>query len=185
MGAFTLSRLFRIPRQFHGFYYENRIINRYNLIKTPTYTHPYDAQTTNGMPVQIKCVKLGSSINLGSYFNNKNRQEDFILHIGFWKTNRRNVIKEKTLHITNRSWSSLFTLSQDDNVFTQFRSFSNSREDDQKFKEFLKSTKIFGIKKPIRIRFKRDHKRQRRVQCAIPYQEFENYFLTNFKETSL
>lgn len=173
------------PRQFHGFRYEHTIINKYRLIKFPNYNHPYDAKTLTGTPVQIKCAKLGSAIHLGSYLNNKNHQEDFILHIGFWRTQKQNIIKEKTLYINRRSWSGLFTFDQSHHIFTKFRSFTNSPKDDLRFKTFLKTNRALWAKKPIRLRFKRDHKRQKRLQCAIPYREFENYFLRNFKEINL
>lgn len=55
---------------------------------------------------------------------------------------------------------------------------SNDRKDDAKWKEFCKKYKtIYGEDAVISIRFKRDHKKQKRIQCAISYTNFKDKVL--------
>ena len=49
---------------------------------------------------------------------------------------------------------------------------SNDHSDDKKWTEFRKRyTKLYG-KSVIALRFKRDHKSQKRIQCGISYTNF-------------
>ena len=60
---------------------------------------------------------------------------------------------------------------------------TNDREDDEKWKEMIKTQKIRWQKETknlIRPRFKRDHKSQKRVQCAINNKDFYNYFIPTY-----
>lgn len=61
-----------VARQNHGFIFEQYIITKYNLIKSKNGSI-YDAYYF-GIPVQIKCIKYKSSIELSDYFRNKNKK---------------------------------------------------------------------------------------------------------------
>ena len=61
---------------------------------------------------------------------------------------------------------------------------TNKHEDDIKWKEWMKEGKrLWKLKTPnlIRPRFKRDHKTQKRIQCAINYTDFIDYFVKLFE----
>ena len=60
---------------------------------------------------------------------------------------------------------------------------TNDKEDDEKWKEMIKTQKTRWQKETnnlIRPRFKRDHKSQKRVQCAINNKDFYNYFIPTY-----
>ena len=63
-------------------------------------------------------------------------------------------------------------------------SVSNNKEDDNKWKTLMNEGKqLWKNKTPnlISPRFKRDHKNQKRIQCAITNKNFYNYFLPKFE----
>jgi hypothetical protein len=71
-------------RQLHGFEFEDYIITKFGLTKSKSYTSEYDAYE-KGVPVSIKYIKEKGSIDLGDYFRNANKKQDFIMYVGFWK----------------------------------------------------------------------------------------------------
>ena len=134
------------------------------------------------MPWQIKCIKQGSSIELGDYFRNKKKDTDFILHIGFWKDKKDNIIEEHTLLIDYKKWNNLFEFKYDDMLKSLLKNISNDKCDDNKWKRKCSEIKQLWNKmdRKIQLRFKRDHKKQKRIQCAINKKDFYDYFLRMF-----
>ena len=49
----------RTERQKHGFIFEDKIINYFGYLKSEKYNSRYDAYTKDGVPIQIKYIKLG------------------------------------------------------------------------------------------------------------------------------
>lgn len=92
-----------MERQAHGFIYENKKIYEYNLKKYEGYTMPFDAYDNN-YNYQIKTIKKGSSIDLGDYFRNAKKNEDFYLIIGFWEKEKTNIVEEHLLYIPADIW---------------------------------------------------------------------------------
>lgn len=171
-------------RQLHGFKYEKNIILKFNLIKSDNYTSIWDAYTLSGYPVSIKLEKRGSDIELGDFFRNINCHQDFYLVVGFWKNTKTNITEEKILFIPWKEWHSLF----DDTFINPFKellnNISNLKEDDDKWKKQISQFRNDWKNKTknlIRPRFKRDHKRQKRIQCAINNKDFYKYFLYNYE----
>lgn len=166
-------------RQKHGFEYENLIIKKYNMLKINKYTHKYDAYYKfkgRVIPVQIKCIKYGSSIELGDYRRNKHKKENFILFVGFWKENKDNIIKETILFIDRKKFISNLEFDHDNEIFSTLNLITNLICDDLKWKSFTEKYKNLWPKKNlISIRFKRDHKTQKRIQCAIPWKKFNTF----------
>jgi hypothetical protein len=172
-----------MERQNHGFIYENDVIKRFNLTKSSDYTSEFDAKDNNDVKYQIKCIKKGSSIDLGDIFRNSNKESDFVLIIGFWEKNKKNVVEEYKLKIDISIWKNWFS-GFDFNLFTNLlNSISNDTKDDLKWKSNCKSVKNEWNKKErvIQPRFKRDHKKQKRVQCAINNKDFFNVCLKRFE----
>lgn len=171
-------------RQLHGFKYEKSIILKFNLIKSDNYVSIWDAYTSSGHPVSIKLEKKGSDIELGDFFRNINCHQDFYLVVGFWENTKTNITEEKILFIPWKEWHNLF----DDTFINPFKellnNISNLKEDDDKWKKQISQFRNDWkdkTKNLIRPRFKRDHKKQKRIQCAINNKDFYKYFLYNYE----
>lgn len=193
-----------VARQQHGFNYENYVINKFKLIKSENYLSKDDAYTIdnngNTFPIQTKCIKFGSPIDLGSLDRNRNKSKDFALILGFWNDGiiGKEIVDEHLLIINIDWWTDLFQAPNGfyDEINNFLKNISNNKEDDDKwaagYKEYEKvwkdSWKDFALdfsekwgqvykERPILPRFKRDHKTQKRIQCAIPNKLFYKYFL--------
>jgi len=189
-------------RQQHGFDYQNYVIKLLGLKPDKNYIGKNDAycQEKDGIeyPVQIKFIKKGSAIDLGDYRRNKNKTKNFAFIVGFWEGIKGNITEEHILYPPFEWWTGLF--SADDNFDTDMYKFlgsiSNNISDDIKWiagrKKLTKRWNDYWIshsvefekkweeeypKRLIIPRFKRDHKTQKRIQCAIPNKMFYSHFL--------
>lgn len=170
-------------RQQHGLNYEKYVIKKYNLVKSNNYTSIDDAYTPDNIPVQIKCIKWGGVIEMGSYTRNKNKTGDFILIIGFWENVKNNIIKEHILYIDHTKFTKNLDFEYDNIMLSEMNQISNSITDDTRWTKFREKYQSEWNKKNniLDIRFKRDHKYQKRIQCSISYKNFNNIFLNMFK----
>ncbi len=189
-------------RQQHGFDYQNYVIRQLNLKEDGNYIGKNDAYCIEkgnvNYPVLIKFTKKGSPIDLADYRRNKDRTEDFALIVGFWQGIKGNIAEEHILYPPCEWWQSLFLTDPDfdKDMYSFLNNISNDRSDDAFWKEGCKEFKIrwdnywqevrpafeerWGCNCPERLiqpRFKRDHKTQKRIQCAIPNKKFYEYFL--------
>lgn len=173
-------------RQKHGFNFEDLVIKEENLIKAKGYTNTFDAFDKLGIPYQIKLIKYKSSIDLGDIFRNAKKEENFYLIVGFWKEHKENIVEIYKLYIDFIKWNKLFEFEYYDSLKNWITNeVSNSKEYDPIWKEEIKEwKKLFG-KREVAIRFKRDHKKQRRIQCAINNSNFYNYFIKEFECQSM
>lgn len=169
-------------RQIHGFIFENNYIKENSLIKENNYTAPFDAYDSKNQPYQIKTIKKGSSIDMGDFFINSKKEEDFFLIVSFWDKEKDNIVETHKLFIPCKEWNSLFYFDDKDEMKNWISNkVSNSYEYDEQWKKEREQwKKKFGNRK-IALRFKRDHKSQRRIQCAINNSVFYSYFLKEFK----
>jgi hypothetical protein len=175
----------RGERQGHGFSYEDKIIYQYNFYKYENYTGKFDAMTQrDNINVQIKYTIVSGEICIADYFRNKSIDENFILIMGFYKTNSNNhkrKIDEKAILVNKNRWQRLFEFKYDNQMKKEIADISNSYEDDDKWKIFMKKyKKLWGDDRIIQLRFKRDHKTQKRIQCAIPNRSI-NEFISMFR----
>lgn len=169
-----------VARQNHGFIYENTIVDKYGLIKLEN-SSIFDAMYKD-IPVQIKCIKQNSTICLGSLLNNKNINKDFIIVIGWWETQKTNIVEEIIYYINWELYSKFFKFQDLDNMFSEMERISNDVSDDNIWKLFTKKYKSsWGVNNPVSINFKRDHKIQKRVQCSISRKNIHK-FLEYFKK---
>ena len=144
------------------------VIERYGLRAAAQYTARTDALTHDNIPVQIKLTKKGGEVCLGSLQNNQEVESDFILHLGFWKDQKDNIVEELTFFVSIEEWKSHLFLENQDNIIDEFKSFSNNKEDDKAYTSFRKRLKDIWGDRLIHLRLKRDHKTQKRIQLAIP-----------------
>lgn len=191
-------------RQQHGFDYEKYIIDKFNLIGSTNYLSKDDAYSVdkngNTYPVQTKCIKFGSPIDMGSFERNRDKTKDFALIIGFWNKGilEKELVEEHLLTIDVDWWRELFQAPAGfyEEINNFLKHISNDKKDDDKWTEGRKlyemvwknSWKDYALdfsekwgelykERPILPRFKRDHKTQKRIQCAIPNKLFYKYFL--------
>lgn len=191
-------------RQQHGFDYENHVIKKFGLVGSDNYLSKDDAYSIekNGeiYPIQTKCIKLGSPIDMGSFERNRDKDVDFALVVGFWDRGiiGRELVEEHLLTIDVDWWKDLFKAPdgfyKDINAF--LKHISNDEKDDMMWTEgcnYYKSVwkdswKDYALpfsekwgevytRRLIIPRFKRDHKNQKRIQCAIPNELFYKHFL--------
>lgn len=136
-----------------------------------------------GFPVSIKVAKLGTDIEMADIRRNAYNTEDFYLIVGFWEGEKTNIVKIETLFVSGNEWHSLFNISLVEECLAFLKTVTNDKSDDEKWKEGrLSLSKRWKETTPnlIRPRFKRDHKTQKRIQCAINYKDFYNYFVTKY-----
>jgi len=171
-----------MERQKHGFIFEEFIFSELSLTKINEYTAPYDAYDSNNFKYQIKLIKYGNSIDLGDIFRNAEKQDDFFLVIGFWKDKKDNIVEIYRLYIDCKKWKNILSFDYYDELKDWIRNkVSNAYEYDKQWKKEMQYWKEKFGKRHISIRFKRDHKNQRRIQCAINNKEFYSYFLKEFE----
>lgn len=166
-----------MERQKHGFEYQRRVIEKYNLFEDKNYTGVWDAFDLHGMPYIIKTFKKGTEIPLSDLFNNQSRDRDFYLVYGIWSKDTTNIIEEKVIEISIRKWSKLLEWQYYDELKNWIKySVSNSYDYDYKWKtEVAQWKKKWGEDRIIQPRFKRDHKKQRRIQSAVSYKNLKTF----------
>lgn len=174
------SIVFKSERQGHGFIYENNVIERFGLTKATGYTEDFDAYLGEDA-YQIKTIKLGSSIDMGDYFRNMNKSRDFYLIIGFWNGEKTNIVEEHVLYIKADKFREILAFEKAEEMKEWIKGVSNDHLYDGQWKKEVEYWKKEYGKRIIPLRFKRDHKNQKRIQCAINKKDFYDYFLKEFK----
>lgn len=187
----------RTERQKHGFIEEDYIRQKY-LIDTysSNYTSPWDGKVHQDnvfhkvntlplmpvedtiIPVSIKTKKINGAVEMGDLMRNATKEEGFILAVGFWKdTLTKNIVERHTIYLPLDEWSKNFPIeitTRMSNIFKD-NNISNSYDDDKKWKiiskKYRQEWKL--LENGININFKRDHKKQKRVQCSIKRSYFQ------------
>jgi len=172
-------------RQNHGFLYENLKIKQNNLIKSDNYTSKWDTyEVYDGVeiPVSIKCVGVNASIDFGDFKRQTEVDRDFILYVGFWKGKKTNIVEEYKVLINKDIWNSYFgdkTIIT--NMNNELKDISNDYSDDLKWTQYRNKYKSLYGDSIISLRFKRDHKKQKRIQCGITKKNFITFLLNDNK----
>lgn len=171
----------RGERQKHGFLYEEEIINRYGMKKSTNYTSKWDAYINN-LPVSIKTKKQGGSVELGDFFRQASVSETFLLCTGFWWGKKTSIVEEYFLLIDGNFWANQFNEELTESFKNIFEGITNSYDDDVKWKQRMREANEAWDKTGsiIKMNFKRDHKKQKRVQCSIRREAFQNILIPNF-----
>lgn len=187
-------------RQEHGFSNEKRIIKEHNLIdvsKTEGYTSKWDAiapaalilspqQRVTDVPTSIKTIRHGGSVDMGDVFRHAKNTEDFILQVDFYVGPKKelNIVESYKIYIDSQTWGLLFKFEHYDYLRQCLREITNDYSDDPKWRNMME--KMHDLwEKPKRIVHlapKRDHKKQKRMQCTIPNEKFYNQLLPLFPE---
>lgn len=174
-------------RQKHGFDFEQWVFGNYGVVPSTQYTGAWDG-TLDGIPVSIKVAKRGTDVELADIFRQSKVAEDFILIVGFWSSSKDNVTEHYVLHVSAKDWTSHF----DDDCLLYYKfmldKITNDYSDDDLWKDMVKKAKRMWLANTdnlIRPRFKRDHKSQKRVQCAINNKDFFNHFVPTYQSKVL
>jgi hypothetical protein len=175
----------RTERQGHGFEYEQQILERFGL-NTCEYISPYDAVCGN-IHIQIKCIKYGCAIELGDYFRNKRKNVDFILIVGFWKYAKDNIVEEYIFLVKHEVFTANLRYDADTEMVEELKLITNLRQDDDRWQKYCSRNKhrYASFHNKIDIRFKRDHKTQKRIQCAISWNNFNDWFKNTFEKLTI
>lgn len=163
--------------QKHGFDNELRIVNKHNLLHMKDdYTAPWDALTLgeDPVPVSIKTKSAGGAVEMGDFFRNASKTEDFFLSVSFWQHKTDNIVSEHILYLPIDYWSSQFPQHLNLKIKKFLKIITNDYADDARWTlgcsrlqaEWAQTGSI------IRLAPKRDHKTQKRMQCTIPYKNF-------------
>ena len=169
-------------RQKHGFNFEQYVKEKYQITLSNEYTSEWDG-VLNTIPVSIKLEQYGSDIELADYFRNSQIEENFYFIVGFWQGTKDNIIEEYILLINGEEYHKLFDLSFNERFTELLVNISNDKKDDILWKQQITLLRKEWSKKTsnlIRPRFKRDHKKQKRIQCAINNKDFYNYFIPKY-----
>ena len=121
---------------------------------------------------------------MADIFRNMNISSDFYLIVGFWENDKTNIIKEYVLYIDHKDYEELFNFNMIEKFKNLLNNISNDKSDDVKWKSqitYLINVCKYTTPNLIRPRFKRDHKSQKRIQCAINNKDFYNYFLNKYE----
>lgn len=172
-----------MERQSHGFNFEQTMAEKYNIFLSTNYTDKWDGMLQN-TPVSIKTAKYGSDIEMADIFRQMNITEDFYLIVGFWEGEKTNIIEQYILKINGKEYSALFSQSFVSRFRELLENITNDKSDDVKWKAQISQLRKDWKKETsnlIRPRFKRDHKSQKRIQCAINNKDFYNYFLVKYE----
>ncbi len=174
--------------QFHGFSFEHWTRNTFFGGYLGNYMQKWDIPTWENkkeevpiewrnLPVSIKTAKWGSPIGLGDAIRQRNINESFVMIAGFW---RQRTPQEKWFEeigvvkfhpeFWNSLWGaiSLATLQELDSKIKDLRlHYSNARKVAKQWKSrYAKSSSKIVINPKI------DSKKQRRIQCSLPFQIF-------------
>lgn len=161
-------------RQSHGFINETRIKELYSLddyLGKKDYTAKYDAQTKAGIPISIKTTKHGCAVDMGDYFRNANADQDFYLIVSFWKGDKLNIHEEYKMLIPHAEWQKLFKREFDERIRKMLNEVSHDRSYDPIWRAQRLALRADWGEGIVKLRPKRDHKSQKRMQCAISYKD--------------
>jgi len=176
-------------RQKHGFEYEKKCFkkNPHWISNSDEYTAKWDAyDTIEEKPVSIKCIKLGSSVEFGDIFRMTSIKEDWILQVGFWSKKKNNIVEEYTIPIDVGEWKKLIgNIKVFHAAKREMAKITNEYKDDNKWKKFRTKYKKLWGDSILQPRFKRDHGNQKRLQCAIMYNNLLEHFVKREKKVDI
>lgn len=180
-------------RQSHGFVFQSGASRLLGLYVPANYTDEVDAYSIKQpdddvMRHSFKNMKAGSGVELGDLVRNAEVKRDFVMYVSFWEEFATNIRRIHVLYIEADYWRGLFPADLQPFISaTAFAGITNAKSDDAKWKERRENLQEqWRAARPqgslMSVNYKRDHKKQMRVQCAIPAQWFSEVFRSLFDE---
>lgn len=164
-------------RQKLGFLFEQEIIKKENLNKCELYTDAFDAYNDKNIAVQIKSRKNNTSLCLGDLKRNFTKTEPFILYIVDYDI-PHNYFKTYKVYIDDYNlYNQLFYFAEYDDFWNEFKEIPNDRKYDSLWRQCRKKyAKLYKDGHSITtMNPKRDHKKQKRIQCSISNNNIEKF----------
>ncbi len=171
--------------QKHGFDFEEWIKKTFFALFQSNYSDKWDVpqkynnnnilpESFRNLPVSIKTAKYNSPIGFGDAIRQYDIETDFLLIVGFWIQNNENkyFVSVEAQRINTIAWKSLWLplkreelLCLDKTIKNTSKHYSKVREEAQAIKRLFPFTKIV-------LNPKIDSKKQRRLQCSLPFNVF-------------
>lgn len=169
--------------QKQGYQIEDYIRSHYyEDIPGNTYTSKFDAQTVNGIPVQIKGKKVKSlkdnvSIELGSINRLYKTEDSFIMDITCYQPGRAG--ERMIFHIDSSKWNSFIpdgigTLLAYDNVFKGISNDCDKAIWKDRRKQITKEYYELNPNTIFKLHLKCDRHGQKRIQASIKIKDLKN-----------
>lgn len=131
-----------------------------------------------GLPVSIKTAKYGSPIGLGDAIVQRGIHESFVMIVGYWvqKNNSEKWFEDiGVAKFTAASWNMLWgdlTMSSLTEIDTQIKNLDLRYSIARRLAQNWKRETAAVSSSTIVINPKIDSKRQRRLQCSLPFRVF-------------
>jgi len=175
--------------QSHGFSFEKWVRDKLFEEYSGNYMQEWDVPSEHnrhkmipedlrGIPVSVKTAKYGSPIGLGDVLRQRSIDEPFLMIVGFW---RQRSQSEKWFEdigwakFTPAVWSSLWgslSLLQINEIDRIVKELDCHYSVVRKRAQEWKKTVALTSGSQIVINPKIDSKKQRRIQCSIPFRVF-------------
>lgn len=181
-------------RQDHGFVFQSGVSNLLGLWVPPEYTAKWDAfdeRPVDGSdpdPYSFKNVNVTNNIELGSLERQATLTRNFHLYVSFWETRGLNMKRIHVMDVDAAYWRSLWPADLTPFLAAAaFKDITNSRDDDSRWKARQRELKdawsaALPAGSPMKVHFKRDHNAQKRVQCSIGREGFNELFQLTYDE---
>lgn len=176
-----------MEKQKNGFLIEEKILNHLNINKDKNYTNKYDADYIEDnikYIVEIKSVKNNNEICFSSF---SSKFDKIFLEFDFYKIivvkydNNKKIKNVYEVDIPIKDFIEMLGGDKILNIIKKYEydikhNITNEYSDDIKWKNMCKEYNKLLLDSFLKPRPKRDHKKQKRLQCAISQKEF--YSLT-------
>lgn len=169
----------RTERQKMGFCFEDLSLGLLNSASENSgYTSTHDG-LLHDVPISVKTVSPSGEICFADYSRHLGMNEDFII-FSVGTVYKKNLRKVNTLILPGAEWRATFSDEVCQKYLHALRSVTNEYSDDPLWKELRTESRDFEkelvrtgvISGNVLARPKRDHKKQRRLQAAIPRVNF-------------
>jgi rubrerythrin len=154
--------------------------------------------TFGGLSISIKTCKYGQAVNFGDAIRQLENNEDFLLVVAFWQNAGRHkkIVSIGAVKIDAQDWQNLFITEEEADVedydeYLESETIKKIRDLDRGIKRdersdykdaraFAKKAKKEIPETSMSINPKIDSKKQRRLQCTMPFSVFQELFKTQF-----
>jgi len=177
--------------QKHGFSFEEWVRNTFFDSYEGTYMQKWDIppdynkhqlipECLRKVPVSVKTAKYGSPIGLGDIIRQRTIDHSFVMIVGFWKqkTPKEKWFEEiEAVLFTPQVWNGLWGSLKVEDIRPTDTLIKNQNVDYPEARKIAKSWKQSQVEpagSTIVVNPKIDSKKQRRIQCSLPFHAFWN-----------
>lgn len=176
--------------QKHGFGFESWIRREvFEITAEENYGRKWDVDSDgakksllpkamHGLPVSIKTCGWGGPVNLSDAIRQMTINEDFVMIVGFWdqaSEGEKNFTAIRAARFKLADWKQLWRSYDLDSVLSLDRAIKDMSITSEEAHEIADKWKLKNKPKDklcLRINPKIDSKKQRRIQCSLPFNAF-------------